>query len=154
MKDQTTVQLSMSELTPLISEIVDNGGSADITVTGNSMLPMLKDRVSRVRLAKADELKKGDIPLYRRDNGTFVLHRIVGIDSDSYTMCGDNQWHVEKNIRRDQIVAVVTDYCRNGKWRSCGKKTYRLYAVIWMGIRPLRRIVFGGARRIKRIFVK
>ena len=150
MDSKNTVQLSMADLSPLIAEAVEEGGSAEITVTGNSMYPMLKHRNSKVRLIKADTLKKGDIPLYQRDNGAYVLHRIVGIDGDTYIMCGDNQWHVESGIRRDQIVAVVTDYCRKDKWKSCADKPYRLYARLWVGIRPIRHIVFGGFRRIKR----
>ena len=37
-----------------------------------------------------------DLPLYRRKDGSYVLHRVVNFGSDgSYTMCGDNQFAVE-----------------------------------------------------------
>lgn len=137
-------------MAPLIEEILASGGTAEITVTGNSMYPMLKHRESQVRLAKPGELRVGDLPLYRRDNGAYILHRIVGIDRESYTCCGDHQWHPEKGIRRDQIIAVVTDFRRTGCWISCEYLPYRIYRQVWMAIRPLRRLIFGALRRVKR----
>lgn len=135
-----------------MAEILSQGGSVELTVTGNSMRPMLFDRRSRVRLSAANELRRGDIPLYRRDDGSYVLHRIVAEQGGAYTCCGDNQWRLEPNIRRDQIVAVATHFARKGHWRSCDGFCYGLYWRFWVWIRPLRRLIFGGARRMKRIF--
>ena len=143
-------EIQMCSLSPLIEEILSSGGTAEITVTGNSMYPMLKHRISQVRLAAPTNLQIGDIPLYRRTNGAYILHRIVGIEDGVYVCCGDHQWHVEKGIHPDQIIAVVTDFKRRNHWTSCGKTMYRWYWKLWVGIRPLRRLVFGGLRRIKR----
>ncbi len=144
----------MSALSPALCEVIDSGGKAEITVTGNSMYPMLKHRVSRVRMAKAEELRIGDLPLYRRDNGAYILHRIVGKDGDTFVCCGDHQWHPERGIHRDQILAVVTDFCRTDRWQSCTAVSYRLYVRLWMWIRPLRHLLFGGVGRIKRFLLK
>ena len=142
----------MASLSPLIEEILKDGGTATLTITGTSMWPMLCHRVSRVRLAPVGELKKGDLPLYRRDNGAYVLHRILSVEPDgTYTCCGDNQWHLERGLRHDQMIAVVTDFCRKGDaWVSGNDWKYRLYARLWMAVRPLRRYILGGMRRIKR----
>ncbi len=145
-------EIQMMELAPLIQEILASGGTAEITVTGNSMYPMLKHRTSQVRLAKPGELHIGDIPLYRRDNGAYILHRVVEITDDTYTCCGDHQWHLEKGIRREQIIAVVTDFKRRNHWVTCENPIYRFYLRFWITIRPLRRLVFGGFRRVKRWF--
>lgn len=153
-----THEIQMMELAPLIEEILSSGGTAEITVTGNSMYPMLKHRKSQVRLAKPGELRVGDLPLYRRDNGAYILHRIVEITDDTdanailYTCCGDHQWHCEKGIQQDQIIAVVTDFKRGNRWVSCEYPIYHCYWRFWIAVRPLRRLVFGGLRRVKRWF--
>lgn len=144
----------MEAISPLMGEILASGASVELTTTGNSMKPMLLHRISKVRLASPVDLKKGDIPLYCRDNGTYVLHRIVDCDGETFTLCGDAQWRLEPDIRRDQILAVVTHYCRRGRWISCSAPGYRLYWKLWLLLRPLRRLVFGGARRIVRALQK
>ena len=142
------MNVSMASITPLMQEILAAGGTVEITTTGNSMRPMLLHRVSKVRLASPRLLHPGDIPLYCRDNGTYVLHRVIAREGEGYTLCGDNQWHPEPGIRPDQIVAVVTDFCRRRRWVSCRSFGYRLYWRFWITIRPLRRLVFGGVRRL------
>jgi len=144
----------MQQLSSFLTEIVEGGSSAELTATGNSMRPMLRDRVSRVRLAKPKTLKRGDIPLYQRDNGSYVLHRIVETDQETVTCCGDAQWHLERGIRKEQILAVVTDFTWNDRWVSCDCKWYRCYWKFWLLIRPLRHLIFGGWRRLCRIFEK
>lgn len=143
--------VSITELTPLMEEILSQGGSVELTITGNSMRPMLLDRCSRVRLTAADGLRRGDIPLYRRDSGTYVLHRVVAEQGGRYTCCGDAQWSLEPGIRRDQIAAVVTHFARKKRWVSRDNFWYGLYWRLWVAIRPLRRLIFGGARRMKQI---
>ena len=145
-------EIHMAALSPLIEEILQSGGTVELTVTGSSMWPMLLHRVSRVRLAPVEELRKGDLPLYRRRNGTYVLHRIAAVEADgSYTCCGDNQWHLERGLQREQMVAVVTDFCRKDRWMSGNAGIYRMYCRVWLAIRPLRRLIFGGFKRIKRM---
>jgi hypothetical protein len=135
-----------------MAEVLQQGGTVELTVTGNSMYPMLRHRVSRVRLAPVTgPLSRGDLPLYRRDNGKFVLHRVVEVDNGLYSCCGDNQWHVEPGIRHDQIIAIVTDYARRKSWVSCGNRFHRIYWRFWVWVRPLRRLVFGGWKRVRRI---
>lgn len=146
--------ISFVTIAPLLSEILAESGSVEITTTGNSMCPMLHDRKSRVRLAKPEQLQKGDLPLYRRDNGAYVLHRIVSVNGDILTCCGDAQWHLERGIRTDQVLAVVTDFTWKDRWVSCDSLLYRLYWRIWVFIRPLRHLVFGGSNRTRRIFSK
>lgn len=145
----------MASLSPLMEEILADGGTVELTVTGVSMQPMLLHRVSRVRLAPVGELGRGDIPLYRRNNGQFLLHRIVQT-GETYTCCGDNQWQMEKGLRKDQMLAVVTAFSRrgDGQWTSCGNHVYRLYWNIWLAILPLRSLAARAFRRLKRMFSK
>ena len=145
----------MSALTPLMEEILAQGGSVEMTVTGHSMEPMLHDRVSRVRLRAPRELKRGDLPLYRRTDGHYVLHRVTQADDGCVTCCGDAQWVLERNIARGQIVAVTEAFDRKGgRWVSADSALYGVYWRVWLAIRPLRHLAVGGMRRIKRLLAR
>ena len=154
MKESRTQEkiVSFDTMVPLLLEVLEKNGSAEITATGNSMVPMLCDRKSRVRFAKAGQLKRGDLPLYRRSNGDYVMHRVLNVEGDTYTCCGDGQWHLERNVRADQILAVVSDFTWGDRWVSCDSGWYRVYWNCWVLIRPVRRLVFGGLKRMRRIF--
>ena len=128
MTDAVSKSVSIQELGPIIAQSVAAGGTAELTVTGRSMLPLLLDRVSRVKLTAISEPKYGDVILYRRDNGTYVLHRIIKCCEDgTYTMCGDGQTVPEPGLRRDQMIAVVRSFARRGKWRDCEDTLYDLW---------------------------
>ena len=106
MTAKTVRSVSMQELAPAIVQAIQTGGSAELTVTGRSMTPFLRDRVSRVRLTAISQPKRGDVVLYRRQNGEYVLHRIAACCGDgTYVMCGDAQTVLEPSIRRDQLIA-------------------------------------------------
>lgn len=152
MRKELCVNVSMQELAPIIVQTVNAGGTAELTVTGRSMLPLLLDRVSRVKLTAITEPKYGDIVLYRRDNGTYVLHRIVKCCEDgTYTMCGDGQTVLEPRLRRDQMIAVVQSFARHDKWRSCENPLYKLWWRIHVADRPLRHLWKRGINFLKRI---
>jgi hypothetical protein len=72
---------------PIITEKISSGGEVSIPITGKSMYPTLKQGRDYAVLKKAPEhLEKGDIPFYRRENGCFVLHRVVGEDENGLDM--------------------------------------------------------------------
>ena len=141
---------SMKELIPLISESLSNGGTARISPRGTSMLPMICQGIDSVVLSSAPEkLKKYDLPLYRRDNGTFVLHRITSV-GETYTCMGDNQFIPEYGIRREQVIAVVTAFYRGEKRYSTSSVCYMSYCRLWHHIRPIRKLWRRGIQWIRR----
>lgn len=152
-----TKQVHLADLYEVMTEKLNAGGTVNFNPRGTSMLPMLHNDGDRVEIKKATEpLKKYDLPLYRRTDGAFVLHRVVRKPSTdgTYTMCGDNQWQLENGITHSQIVGVVTAFYRRGKRYVADNAIYRLYCRIWVGIMPLRHLVIGGKNRLKRIFTK
>lgn len=104
----------------ILSEILFSGHPVSITVTGTSMQPFLRHAKDRVYLVRCDpsEVKRGDIVLYVRDDGAWVLHRVYHAGS-SFTMIGDGQWVLEPNIRKDQIIAKALYALYDGKRISC-----------------------------------
>ena len=108
-------RISLEELYPTIEEVLSGGGSFELPVRGTSMNPCLKEGRDTVLLIKTDDFSTGDIAFYRRDNGQFVLHRIVAASGEAYDMCGDNQEDIESGIRKGQIIGIVSTINRNGK---------------------------------------
>ena len=147
-------QVKLDELMPFITEQLNEGKSVTFSPRGTSMLPLLKEGRDSVTLSKpVGRLKKYDIPLYRRKNGQYVLHRIVKV-SDTYTCIGDNQFLVEPGIEDVQIIAVCTAFKRKGREYSAYALKWRLYAFFWHHSRFLRRVFSAVLRRTKRIFKK
>ena len=147
-----TKQVRLNEIYGVMKEMLESGGTVNFNPKGTSMLPTIHNDGDRVVIKKAvDPLKKYDLPLYIRDDGQFVLHRVVGVNADgTYNMCGDNQWAVEKGIRHDQLAGIVTEIHRGKRTFSADNKLYCAYVRIWVGIMPLRHILFGGINRVKR----
>lgn len=146
----------MSELSPLIEAFVSEGTDVTLTVTGNSMKPMLTHLRDSVVLTKCDpmSLKKGDIPLYCREDGSYILHRILKVGENTYDISGDHQWVLEKGVPKSAVICKVKGFTRKGKYRSCNNIGYRLYAFLWRIAFPLRRIIMATHGRLHRLLYR
>lgn len=143
-------QTRVEELLPLILEQLEAGQTVKFAPYGVSMLPMLRQGVDTVVLAPVPEkLKKYDLPLYRRDNGKFVLHRIVRA-GDTYTCIGDNQFIYETGVRQDQLLALVIGFYRKDCYHSVRSPGYRFYCRLWHWSRPLRHFWRRGVNFLRR----
>ena len=114
------------------------------------MMPLWMHRRDQVVLEHCQEgsLKNGDIVLYRRENGQYVLHRIIKLYDRQMSLCGDAQSKLEKNVSTNAVIARVVKICRKGKWFSCDHRGYLLYVYLWGIMRPVRGKVLGIAGRI------
>lgn len=139
----------MDDLIPLMKESLTSGQSFRFSPRGISMLPMLRQGKDTVTLSPIKEpLKKYDIPLYQRDDGAYVLHRITEV-GETYTCIGDNQFEYEPGLREEQMIAVVTAFTRGKKKISVNAWHYRLYVRFWHLTRPLRWILFRAKRKMR-----
>ncbi len=149
----------LSEIESVMRESIDDGGQFSIVTAGTSMMPLLRNRKDTVVLVKPlGRLSRYDIPLYKRDNSQYVLHRVLKVCDSEYHTCGDNQLTLEKGITDNHIIAVVSKIIRNGKsidiTKSC---SYKLYVFIWCRcffIRFCLLKVKGLCSRIKSFFIK
>lgn len=125
-----------------IGEYIEENGEAIITPVGTSMWPMLRSRRDTVLLTKPrGRLKKYDLPVYKRDDGMLVMHRVMEVHSDSYTMCGDHQTVLEHGVREDQIIAVVKGFYRDEKYVASDNKLYLMYCRFWCSLKRRGRIL-------------
>ena len=116
------------------------------------MLPMLRggrDTVSLVALNGAPE--RGEVILYRRSDGVYVLHRVVGrLDDSTCLCCGDNQWQCEP-VPDGNVIAGVDRFHRRGRWIETENLGYRFYSRVWIGLMPLRRPILAVRRVLGRL---
>ena len=96
-------------------DIIAEQGRLIYTNVGDSMYPTIQPRDLLVIEAVAEPLQVGDVPLYKRDNGQYVLHRIYKKRRGRYVMKGDNRTCIEKGITDRHIIGVLTGVIRDGK---------------------------------------
>lgn len=144
--------LNLSEMIEVISEIVENGGEVSILASGKSMEPFIRDKKDKITLTKApQELKKNDIPLYKRTNGQIVLHRVVAKEKNGYVMRGDSQWAQEHGVTSSEVRAVLKSVEKNGKIYFKNSLYTRLYELFLPVIRWVYRLKNSLLIRIKRL---
>lgn len=113
-----------------------------LVISGNSMSPFLihgRDTIYLSRLTRP--VKRGDVLLYQRENGAYVLHRVYRVDDSSFTMVGDAQTELELGIRPEQVIAIMTSAERKGKKQAPGSFWWEFFEKIWIRMVPLRPIV-------------
>jgi hypothetical protein len=118
-----------------------------LRVTGWSMLPLLFHNRSLVYLKKENAYvpRKGDIVLFRRLDGSFVLHRVHRVEENGIlTINGDAQSWTEQIVPA-QVMATVTRYVRFKRDVSVDSLGHRVYRSLWC---PLRRLHPIGAKAV------
>lgn len=140
----------LADLMPLIREKLDAGQCVRFSPMGTSMLPMLRQGRDSVLLSPLPEkLRKYDLPLYQRDDGKFIMHRIVKVGK-TYTCVGDNQFELEQGVRHDQMIALVTVLYRDGREIKMNDLGYRIYCVLRHYSRPIRHFWRRGIGWLRR----
>ena len=143
--------IPMETLSELVLLKLEKGGKARLTVTGYSMQPMLYHRRDAVELIPVrDRQKTGDVVLYRRESGQFVLHRIIAQTPDGYICCGDNQY-MREPVTHTQLLAAVEGFTRNGRQYTTAAPGYRLYTWVWVKLFFLRKYYIPIRRYMGRI---
>ena len=115
------------------------------------MYPIFRNNKDKVTVKKADAVKKRDVILYRRDDGSYVLHRVVGKGKLGYKLCGDNQVVVEYPVSVDNVIAVMTSFERKGREFDAHTLWYRIYSFVWCLSVPLRPLEYKLVRFVKRL---
>ena len=131
-------------------EELDKKGILVYTNKGNSMYPLIRQGKDVLIIKKCNtRLKKMDVPLYKRDSGQYVLHRIVKVNSNDYVLRGDNTYYNETGIRDDQILGVLSGIIREGKEISVNSFGYKLYSYFWYYTYYLRKTIIKIKRCIR-----
>ena len=138
-------------MTKKFEDIINEQGQLVYTNVGDSMYPLIKPRDLLVIKKVTQPLKKNDIPLYKRDSGQYVLHRIVKIKNGEYFICGDNRSHIERGIFDRHIIGVLTDIVRDGWTIPVNSNEFKSYVKLLPLRRSIIRIKNKGGLLIKHL---
>lgn len=150
-EESPKVQVTLADMMPLFQEQLAAGQKVRFIPHGNSMWPMLRSGQDIVELSPLPQrLKKFDLPLYQRSDGKFFLHRIICVEQNGYTCVGDGRLTYESGIRREQMIALVTAFCRDGHWYSVTHPAYWLYCRLW----PICRLAWHCWKKLCRLYMR
>ncbi len=145
-------------------EIIEQQGLLVYTNTGDSMMPLLRQHRDLLVIKPKPEgrLHRLDVPLYKRDNGKYILHRVLWVRQHDYIICGDNQWCPERGITDRHIIGILDAVVRDGKTiplRSTPDHPhvslkYWLYMHLWCDLYLLRAPLVFLRGKLKRLFSK
>lgn len=133
-----TETMPMEQLAQLL-EVQLQEGVAPLRVTGVSMYPTFRNGRDTVYLCRTERpVRKGDVILYRRENGSYVLHRVVCLHQGVLTCAGDNQFEPE-SVRPEQVIAYMVSFCRDGREYEVNSLGYRLWVWLWVSTFPVHK---------------
>ncbi len=120
-------------------EILRKDGQLVYTNVGNSMAPLIRQNENVLVIKPVQgKLHKFDIPLYRRDDGKYILHRILKVREDDYVICGDNRYRLEKGITDRHIIGVLDQVLDKNGNNILEKGSYKIYRFLWCDLYPIR----------------
>lgn len=133
-------------------EILERDGRLIYSSVGDSMLPMIRQGRDLLVIEKpAGRLKRYDIPLYKRDNGRYVLHRILKVRDKDYVICGDNRYRPEYGITDRHIIGVLTAVITDGVEKPLTGMRYGLYVFFWCRLFCVRALILRVVSFMKRV---
>lgn len=130
-KMKVSMPVKLKELLPIMEETLSAGCTVTFTTHGKSMRPILNDGDS-VSLKKADKYKVGDVVLYRKADGSFVLHRIIRIKKDTVYTQGDSLHEKDEPIKSDAILGKAVAYIYPQRELKTTEFTYKVYKILYM----------------------
>ena len=126
----------------MLRDLVNEGKECRLLISGSSMAPFLVHERDSIIFSKPDrELRRGDMVFYQRDNGQFVMHRILHVKPEGLYIIGDAQTEVEGPVKPEQVFARVTKVNRKGKWIGPGNFWWWFFSTVWLRLFPVRRLI-------------
>ena len=132
--------LDTTEYLDTVCQLLQEGHrNVTVPVTGGSMVPFLHSGDTAYLDPLPKKLRRGDIVLYRRRNGDYVLHRIFKIRRDgSYLMAGDAQERIEILPSRAQIHGIVGAVRHKDQLITPKHFYWQIYRHLWLFLLPVR----------------
>lgn len=108
-------------------------------VRGVSMLPLLKagrDSVTVIPLRR--ELMIGDIIVFRREDGFYVVHRVRALTQSDVETIGDNCLDPDAWFAYKDVCGLVSHIQRHRRLILIDTPFWRAYGRFWMRMLPVR----------------
>lgn len=131
-----------TEYITMLRGLLSQGQTVQLPVSGNSMLPFLIHNRDSVTLCRPDSaLKVGDIVLYQRPGGEYILHRVCRVTAEGIFCVGDAQQLVEGPLPPDCVSARASAVCRKGKTLAPGDAMWEFFEHVWIRMIPCRHAI-------------
>ena len=142
------------------AEYARNGIDIPITTLlhGNSMEPLIrymKDEVTITPMKR--EPLVGDVVLFRRADGKYVVHRVHQVTEAGVRTWGDNCVSPDAPLRREDVLGLVVRVKRGGReialdtpeQRAYGERWTRRGRAVWLRYKRLRAL---GGKAIRKVY--
>lgn len=140
-----TITIANDILFGEVTRLVAEGQAVSFRTKGSSMLPFIHGDRDSVRIEGRNEYHVSEIVLCRLENGNYVLHRIIGIDSERVTLQGDGNIRGTESCPTRNIIGVVTAIITPD-----GREHVPSSGRIWRRLKPVRRYLLAIYRRLPR----
>lgn len=132
-------------------KLAKQGISIPVTtmLQGSSMEPLIRCRKDPVTIVPVNrELLPGDIVLFEREDGAYVVHRLYRISEEKQLVqtWGDNCCRPDKPVPVSAVLGMAVSFCRNGRVISLTTEEQRSYGIKWMNSRWKRPLWFAYRR--------
>lgn len=145
-----TQVISNKMLFAKIREQLAEGRKVTIRAKGWSMLPLIWDDRDTLTLGSltSGSLAKGRIVLAQLGTGRYVVHRIVRVRGDRFSLRGDGNPYQEEYVHRDRIYAELVGINRAGKDLGRSSFVWKLCQHCWPSHGFVRRVLLFAYRRL------
>lgn len=145
--------LDAEVLMPEYRELLKCGAVLPLKVSGGSMLPFLAPGRDSVYLKAIDRSPaRGDIAMYQRPSGQYVLHRVLRCENGSCWFAGDAQDEIEGPLPESCVFAFAESVIRKGKKEAPGSFVWDFFAGVWLKCIGKRKRLMGTYSEFKAFF--
>ena len=132
-----------------VTQLLQQGQTnVTVPVRGSSMVPFLHDGDTVYLDPTPEKLKKGDVVLYTREGGDYVLHRIRKICRDgSLVLVGDAQQLLEQLPNRSSVCGIAVAARHKGRLINRRSLHWWFYRHIWLWLLPWRYRLMASRRK-------
>ncbi len=145
--------LSCADVFPVAQQLMQEGISIRLTVSGNSMWPLLRHNRDAVLINSLSRpVRIGDIVLVRFDTSTpkYLLHRVIRLHGEDCVTAGDGNTFMDGMIPTSQIIGKVERVFRGSLMIDCSSAFWRFLFTGWRLCFPLRKFLLKGLKTISR----
>lgn len=124
-------------LDTVVSLLQEGRKNIPVSVSGVSMTPFLHPGDTVFLNLPQRACRKGDIVLFTRSDGRYILHRIVRKYDESYLLLGDSQI-AKEFVPAERICAVVTAIRIGEKVYTSAHPYCLFFRTVWRWFAPFR----------------
>jgi len=136
-----SIKVNNQTLIGLMIEHLNQNQEVSFKIQGHSMMPFFKHQKTIVTLKKEASYHKFDVVLFLYQD-SYILHRIIKIEDDTYYLRGDGSYRIEK-VTKEQIYGKVIHHETNGK----STKNYERKVKVWLFFTPIRKLLLKFVRK-------